>query len=269
MVCGISRYRTWTALRAAEVKEITPALPVLVVTMPTTRAGPPAVQGGAAGYVLKGIGRAELLASVRAVRNGESVLDPGLLRAVVDGNAAARTAAPPLSRVELDLLRLVADGLTNREIGQRLRWSPATVKKYVQRILEKLDGRIARRRRWKGCADASGDVPPLFGRLSAAASMRSSGAVVALGQPTSTRLPSLRRPAPPVLVPHRLRSRGLPAPEFPDARDPEHKESGRAIRGSGPCARAASRRHPPDEQAPYQPTDLRVFCIAVTGLPQG
>ena len=47
--------------------------------------------------------------------------------------------APPLSRVELDLLRLVADGLTNREIGQRLRWSPATVKKYVQRILEKLD----------------------------------------------------------------------------------------------------------------------------------
>ena len=126
-----------TVLR--QLKEITPALPVLIVTMHDDPAlVRRAVRAGAAGYVLKGIGRAELLASVRAVRNGESVLDPGLLRAVVDGNAAARTA-PTLSRVELDLLRLVADGLTNREIGQRLRWSPATVKKYVQRILEKLD----------------------------------------------------------------------------------------------------------------------------------
>ena len=126
-----------TVLR--QIKETTPALPVLVVTMHDDPAlVRRAVRAGAAGYVLKGIGRAELLASVRAVRNGDSVLDPGLLRAVVDGNAAVRTA-PPLSRVELDLLRLVADGLTNREIGQRLRWSPATVKKYVQRILEKLE----------------------------------------------------------------------------------------------------------------------------------
>jgi DNA-binding NarL/FixJ family response regulator len=126
-----------TVLR--QLKAIAPALPVLVVTMHDDPAlVRRAVRAGAAGYVLKGIGGAELLASVRAVRNGESVLDPGLLRAVVDGDEAARTG-PPLSSVELDLLRLVADGLTNREIGQRLRWSPATVKKYVQRILEKLD----------------------------------------------------------------------------------------------------------------------------------
>jgi DNA-binding NarL/FixJ family response regulator len=127
-----------TVLR--QLKEIAPALPVLVVTMHDDPAlVRRAVRTGAAGYVLKGIGRAELLASVRAVRNGESVLDPGLLRAVVDGDVAPARTAPPLSRVELDLLRLVADGLTNREIGQRLRWSQATVKKYVQRILEKLD----------------------------------------------------------------------------------------------------------------------------------
>ena len=111
-----------TVLR--QLKEITPALPVLVVTMHDDPAlVRRAVRAGAAGYVLKGIGRAELLASVRAVRNGESVLDPGLLRAVVDGDAGPVRTAPPLSRVELDLLRLVADGLTNREIGQRLRWS--------------------------------------------------------------------------------------------------------------------------------------------------
>ncbi len=51
-----------------------------------------------------------------------------------DGSAPAG-----LSRVELDLLRLMADGLTNRQIGARLRWSPATVKKYVQRVLAKLE----------------------------------------------------------------------------------------------------------------------------------
>ena len=126
-----------TVLR--KLKELSPALPVLVVTMHDNPAlVRRAIRAGATGYVLKGVGRAELLASGRAVRNGESVLDPGLLRAVVDSEAAPVTA-PPLSRVELDLLRLVADGLTNREIGQRLRWSQATVKKYVQRILEKLD----------------------------------------------------------------------------------------------------------------------------------
>src|SRR5580765_7043363 len=78
-----------TVLR--QLKEIAPTLPVLVVTM---HDDPALVR--------------------RAVRNGESVLDPGLLRAVVDGDAAPARMAPPLSRVELDLLRLVADGLTNR-----------------------------------------------------------------------------------------------------------------------------------------------------------
>ena len=103
-----------------------------------------AVEAGAAGYVLKGVDRTELRESIRAVRDGASVFDPRLLRQALDaGDGRARGAVPPyppaLSRVELDLLRLIADGLTNREIGHRLRWSPATVKKYVQRILSKLD----------------------------------------------------------------------------------------------------------------------------------
>ena len=84
-----------TVLR--QIKEITPALPVLVVTMHDDPAlVRRAVRAGAAGYVLKGIGRAELLASVRAVRNGESVLDPGLLRAVVDGDASGEDGATAL-----------------------------------------------------------------------------------------------------------------------------------------------------------------------------
>jgi DNA-binding NarL/FixJ family response regulator len=127
------------------IREMDAHLPVLVVTMHQDPAlVRRAVEAGATGYVLKGVGRAELLASIRALRGGESVFDHGLLKAALagrDGSARAveRGDADPLSRIELDLLRLVAAGLTNRQIGQRLRWSHATVKKYVQRILEKLD----------------------------------------------------------------------------------------------------------------------------------
>ena len=127
------------------LREIDARLPVLVVTMHQDPAlVRRAVEAGATGYVLKGIGRSELLASIRAVQRGEAVFDQNLLRAVLASRDVA-PAAPDgagsdrLSRVELDLLRLIAAGLTNRQIGQRLRWSHATVKKYVQRVLEKLD----------------------------------------------------------------------------------------------------------------------------------
>lgn len=127
------------------LREIDARLPVLVVTMHQDPAlVRRAVEAGASGYVLKGIGRRELLASIRAVHGGESVFDPDLLKAALAGRDGAAVEAGPasgdgLSPVELDLLRLVAAGLTNRQIGQRLHWSHATVKKYVQRVLEKLD----------------------------------------------------------------------------------------------------------------------------------
>jgi len=126
------------------IREIDARLPFLIVTMHQD-AGlvRRAVAAGATGYVLKGVGRAELLATIRAVRSGESVFDPALLRAAVELDQAEAMAgagsARELSRIEVELLQLIAGGLTNRQIGQRLRWSVATVKKYVQRILEKLD----------------------------------------------------------------------------------------------------------------------------------
>jgi DNA-binding NarL/FixJ family response regulator len=98
-----------------------------------------AVEAGAAGYVLKGIGRRELLAAVRAVRNGGSILDPSLLRALANPAPAESIPVDALTRVELDTLALLAAGLTNREIAERMRWSVGTAKKYVQRILEKLN----------------------------------------------------------------------------------------------------------------------------------
>jgi DNA-binding NarL/FixJ family response regulator len=129
------------------LKDAAPATPVLVVTMhddtPRVRR---AVEAGAAGYVLKGIGRRELRAAVRAVHDGESVIDPPLLRALLASTGDRAPGGPGPGRdeqtaptpVEIDLLRLIAEGLTNREIAERLRWSQGTVKKYVQRVLEKL-----------------------------------------------------------------------------------------------------------------------------------
>ncbi len=131
----------------ARLKEMSRAA-VLVVSM---HAEPAlvrrAVQAGAAGYVLKGVSRREFLAAIHAIREGESVLDPALLRALVkdgsgdgaDGVAVRDSAVEPLTSIEREVLGLVAGGLTNREIGARMRWSLATAKKYVQRILEKLE----------------------------------------------------------------------------------------------------------------------------------
>lgn len=129
----------------ARIKALAPRTAVLVVSMHGgARLVRRAVEAGAAGYVLKGVGRRELLAAVAAVREGESVLDPALLRALVQDGERGGGGAPPagaaaLTAVERDVLRLIADGLTNREIADRMRWSVATAKKYVQRILEKLD----------------------------------------------------------------------------------------------------------------------------------
>jgi two-component system response regulator DevR len=128
------------------LKAMAPQISVLMVTMhANAEFVREAVRAGAAGYVLKGVTRRELIAAVHAVREGESVLDPIVLKDVLGGlpdREASRPAAlaglEPLTRIETDVLRLMAEGLTNREISERMRWSVGTSKKYVQRVLEKL-----------------------------------------------------------------------------------------------------------------------------------
>jgi DNA-binding NarL/FixJ family response regulator len=127
------------------LKAATPRASVLMVTMhANAEFVREAVRSGAAGYVLKGITRRELIAAVHAVREGESVLDPAVLKDILERppGSGARPAAEadlePLTRLETEVLRLLSEGLTNREIGERMRWSLGTAKKYVQRVLEKL-----------------------------------------------------------------------------------------------------------------------------------
>jgi DNA-binding NarL/FixJ family response regulator len=95
-----------------------------------------AIEAGAAGYLLKDAPPAELYAAVRAAASGGSPLSPAVAARIIhrvrDGGDAA------LSSREADVLRLVARGASNREIGRDLRISEATVKTHLIHVFEKL-----------------------------------------------------------------------------------------------------------------------------------
>jgi two-component system, NarL family, response regulator DevR len=100
-----------------------------------------AVIAGAAGYVLKDIRGAGLVESVRKVAAGRSLLDPALTAKVVErmrGGAKGDPRLASLSARERQIMALIADGLTNREIGLRLSLAEKTVKNYVSGLLSKL-----------------------------------------------------------------------------------------------------------------------------------
>jgi DNA-binding NarL/FixJ family response regulator len=95
-----------------------------------------AVVAGASGYVLKDIRGQGLLDGIRRVANGESLLPKLVAERVV---AALRSPADPdLTLRERQVLDLIADGLTNRQIGERLELAEKTVKNYVSGLLAKL-----------------------------------------------------------------------------------------------------------------------------------
>lgn len=96
----------------------------------------PAIEAGAHGYLLKDAPREELARAVRAVANGETVLSPSVAGRLVD--QVRRPPREELSPRELEILRLVAAGNTNREIARTLFISEATVKTHLLHIYEKL-----------------------------------------------------------------------------------------------------------------------------------
>ncbi|GAA2780151.1 response regulator transcription factor [Kitasatospora sp. CM 4170] len=103
-----------------------------------------AVMAGAAGYVLKQISGTDLVAAVRTVASGRSMLDPGaatrLLNRLRSDAEPAQPAAtgPELTAREQEVLDLIGEGLTNRQIGERLYLAEKTVKNHVSRLLAKL-----------------------------------------------------------------------------------------------------------------------------------
>ena len=101
-----------------------------------------AVAGGASGYLLKGVGQDEMLQSLRAVANGETLLTQQdlmhSLRGVSEMATGSKDLIVPLTEREHEVLRLIATGVTNRDIACILFIAESTVKTHVEHIIGKL-----------------------------------------------------------------------------------------------------------------------------------
>ena len=125
------------------VRALDPSIKVLMLTGYDDAALLTALSAGAAGYLLKSTGGSGLLAAIHAVASGQSVIDPALLpyapqtvrEAAEDGRSSELSSLSPQER---RVLTLLAEGLTNREIGNQVALSESTVKTYVANVLKKL-----------------------------------------------------------------------------------------------------------------------------------
>ncbi len=129
-----------------ELRRTSPDVRVLVLTTFDTDSDVlPAIEAGATGYLLKDTPRDELLRAVRAAHRGEAVLSPAVAGRLMGQvrNRSDESAAPQaaLSARELEVLRLVAEGATNRDAAKQLFISEATVKTHLLHIYAKLDVR--------------------------------------------------------------------------------------------------------------------------------
>jgi len=105
-----------------------------------------ALRAGARGYLTKDAGAEEIRAAVEAVARGEAALDPAIQHHVLAAVSAPAEAAPAeapddLTPREVEVLTLIAEGLTNTEIAERLVVSAATVKSHVNHIFAKIGAR--------------------------------------------------------------------------------------------------------------------------------
>jgi DNA-binding NarL/FixJ family response regulator len=108
-----------------------------------------ALKAGASAFLLKGVEPAALIDAVRTVARGDALLEPGALRRLIEAYvndsrpqpAALGELPSSLTGRELEILRLIAAGLTNAEIASHLFISPFTCKSHVSSILTKLDAR--------------------------------------------------------------------------------------------------------------------------------
>lgn len=125
------------------IRVASPRTQVVILTSSTEDASVrPALEAGAVGYQLKDVAGTELVECVRSAARGESRLHPrvaaGLLR-TLRGESQRPAPAVQLSTREREVLLLIAQGLSNQQIAERLRIGEATVKTHVGNLLAKLD----------------------------------------------------------------------------------------------------------------------------------
>ena len=125
------------------VRSVDPSIRALILTSyDDDEALFAAIMAGASGYVLKQIGSNDLVDTVRRVAAGQSLLDPAVTQRVLERVRAGNDHEPDelaqLTHQERKILELIAEGLTNRQIGERMFLAEKTVKNYVSSILAKL-----------------------------------------------------------------------------------------------------------------------------------
>ncbi len=129
------------------IKDTVPSAKIVMLTISDEEADLyEAIKAGASGYLLKEISIDEVAASIRAVAGGQSLISPSMAGKLLtefatmikrDGERQ-QVPAPRLTEREMDVLKLVARGLNNRDIGAQLFISDNTVKNHIRNILEKL-----------------------------------------------------------------------------------------------------------------------------------
>jgi DNA-binding NarL/FixJ family response regulator len=127
-----------------QIKQVSPRTQVIVLTSyHEDEHIVPAIRAGALSYILKDVSSEDLVRAVRKASHGEVVLHPAVAAKVVqalqaDGHPRGSGPRPDLSSREMEVLHLIADGLSNTEIATRLFISEKTVKSHVSNILGKL-----------------------------------------------------------------------------------------------------------------------------------
>ncbi len=122
-----------------KIREASPSTKVIVLTsFADDEKVFPAIKAGAAGYLLKDVHPAELAEAVRKASRGEALLAPSVAARLMQEVAGERPAASGLTERELEVLRLIARGMSNKQIAHELVVSEKTVKTHVSNILAKL-----------------------------------------------------------------------------------------------------------------------------------